>query len=134
MIDIVLNFRTSYTHSLTGDEVLDHKKIANNYIKGIFWIDLLSVIPFEDILDGVVEEQDVLKAFSILKLFRVLRLSKLITYMNSTDDVKHSLRIINLCLFLVLYVHLSGCVWIYVDDFNPKDERWIPLEYKNEIP
>ena len=55
MIDIIMNFRTSYTHSLTGDEILDPKKIASNYLRGIFWIDLLSVIPFDDILKDIVK-------------------------------------------------------------------------------
>jgi len=51
VIDIFLNFRTSFSHPLTGDEILDSKKIAKNYVfGGMFWIDFISVVPFDDIL------------------------------------------------------------------------------------
>ena len=46
-VDIIIAFRTTYKHPITGDEVSDVKKIAKNYIKGTFWVDLLSTIPFE---------------------------------------------------------------------------------------
>ena len=95
----------------------------------MFWIDLLSVMPFDRLISDFVEDPDVLKAFSILKLFRVLRLSKMITYMNSTDDVKHSLKLFNLIFFLVLYVHLSGCLWIYINSFVDDEEKWKPSKF-----
>lgn len=46
IIDIGLAFRTSYlTHH--GEEIIDWRKIAFNYIfRGAFFFDLLSVIPF----------------------------------------------------------------------------------------
>ena len=81
----------------------------------MFWIDLISVIPFELIIYDLVKDSDVLKAFSLLKLLRVLRLQRMITYMNTTDDLKHSLKLFNLSFMLVLYVHLSGCMWIYIN-------------------
>jgi len=47
-----LNFRTSYIHSQTGEEILKGKEIALNYMKGYFIIDLLSAIPFDLITRG----------------------------------------------------------------------------------
>ena len=49
LCDMVMQFRTSYFNPITGDEEFDLKKIAKNYIKGTFWIDMLSTIPFEKI-------------------------------------------------------------------------------------
>lgn len=48
VIDIVINFRTTYINS-KGEEVYDPKEIRNKYmLGGRFWIDILSVIPFEE--------------------------------------------------------------------------------------
>ena len=118
-LDIIVNFRMSFTHQQTGDEILEPKEIAKNYMNGTFWLDLLSVIPFKNFLAGLdnseYEKTSYVRAFSILKLSRVLRLSKLIMYLNSTDDFKSSLKVMKLCFFLILYVHFSGCVWVYLN-------------------
>lgn len=52
-LDIVINFRTTYNHSQTGDEVFDPKLIAIHYIKGRFWIDIAAVIPFDQFVTNV---------------------------------------------------------------------------------
>ena len=43
--------------------------------------------------------------------------------MNSTDDVKVSLRLFQLCFFLILYIHCTACALYYVTDF---DRSWKP--------
>jgi len=47
ILDILFNFRTTISDFITGEEVTDSKKIAVNYIKGRFLLDLLAAIPFE---------------------------------------------------------------------------------------
>ena len=34
-------------NSKTGEEVFDLKKIAKNYLKGRFWVDVLASLPFD---------------------------------------------------------------------------------------
>ena len=123
-LDIILNFRTSYQNILTGDEVTNAKRIAINYIKGRFWIDLLASIPFEIVLFNI--EDQLSQKFillSMLKLFRVLRLGRIITYMNETDDVKLSLRLFKVCFFLILYIHCTACLWFYIASL---EKLWVP--------
>jgi len=50
IIDILINFRTSYLHN--GEVVMDQKKIAINYVKGWFLIDCFAAIPFDLLLFG----------------------------------------------------------------------------------
>ena len=119
-IDIIFNFMCAYIDPYTGEEILDYKKIAINYLRGIFWIDFLSVIPFELILGDFTENKSILKSFSLLKMFRVLRLNKFITYLNQNREIKTSLRIMKLCFFLIVYIHLTGCIWIYMNNFVPE--------------
>ena len=51
LVDIILTFFTSFTDSYNL-EVTDHKRIMKNYIKFWFWIDVLSIIPFDYMLSG----------------------------------------------------------------------------------
>ena len=49
-VDIILNFNTTYQDSKTGDEKTSRHEIRNNYMKGMFLIDILATIPFYEIL------------------------------------------------------------------------------------
>jgi len=62
----------------------------------------------------------------MLKLFRVLRLSRIINYMNSTDEVKLSLKLFQLCLFLILYIHCTACLLFYIASI---DSEWLPGQF-----
>lgn len=82
-------------------------KIAWEYMKGRFWIDLIASIPLDSIAFLIVGSGDSanLQLFGLFKLVRVLRLSRIITYMNAKDDVKLSLKLLKLIFFLCLYLH-----------------------------
>ena len=49
-LDIVISFRTTFMDFRTGQEVLNSKLIAKNYLLDRFWIDLLSMIPLDDMI------------------------------------------------------------------------------------
>lgn len=50
----------------------------------------------------------------MMKIVRVLRLSRLITYLNSSDDIKLSLRLIQTIFLIFLYVHITACLWYWI--------------------
>jgi len=110
-IDIFVNFRASFINKF-GDEVVKPRAIAKNYIKGRFWIDFLSILPFDFLADKNPSFQ-FLKLFGLLKVVRVLRLGRIITYLNMKEDAKMTLQLIKLIFFLVLYVHCLACLWFY---------------------
>jgi hypothetical protein len=62
----------------------------------------------------------------LLKFFRLLRLSRFINTMNSSEDIKLSLKLFKMCLFLILYIHCSGCVIYFVADM---DRTWKPAQF-----
>lgn len=99
MIDIALNFRTSFFSSITGDEIIDASMIAKNYIMGKFWIDLLSCVP-SDLLGFAYEENletidvgSILFLFGLMKVYRISRLNRIITFMRTKNDLKSVIRI-----------------------------------------
>ena len=117
-LDIVLTFRTTYVHPMTGEEIFDLKKIAKHYLKNQFFLDLMATIPFEKIaaiFETVSTNNRSQYTFiSCLKLIRILRLGRLINYLNESDDLKMQLRLIKLCFLLALYIHVSACIWFIV--------------------
>lgn len=51
LVDILLNFRTTFYLSSTGDEIFDTKLIAKNYLLGNFTIDIISCMPVSYFVD-----------------------------------------------------------------------------------
>ena len=88
LFDMILQFRTTYVNPITGAEIYDSKMIAKNYLKGRFWIDLISIIPFELAAKFVDAENKSFRVFSCMKLIRILRLGRLINYLNESNDFK----------------------------------------------
>ena len=84
-IDIIVAFRTSYL-TFDGQEVKEWKQIAINYIfRGTFFLDLLSVLPFYEMIPG---DQKALQILGVLKLIRIKRLPKLIANIDMKADTK----------------------------------------------
>jgi hypothetical protein len=95
IIDIIIQFKTSYIHSQTGVEIMDLNLIAKNYIRGgRFFLDLLASIPFDTIAGGAGSEDTNLNVFGLLKLIRILRLGKIILYMRAKENVKGSMKLL----------------------------------------
>jgi hypothetical protein len=56
-IDIILNFRTTLINPMTNLEIIEPVKIASYYLQSSkFWIDFVSAIPFEMIVDMLISE------------------------------------------------------------------------------
>ena len=76
MIDIYINFRTSYINDETGEEIGLNKMIAIQYLKGRFWIDLISSLPTDIILLLFDPEHSIQFVLVMLKLLKLIRLTR----------------------------------------------------------
>lgn len=84
LIDILVLFRTSKLNIKTGEEISDPIALAKNYVFSVrFWIDIVSVIPFE-----IMDSHELLILISLLKIFRVRRINKLIENINVVSKTK----------------------------------------------
>jgi hypothetical protein len=82
MFDIFLNFRTTFLHPKTGEEIFDPKEIARSYGMGLrFPLDLLSSFPFDFIAGLAGQSDSPLNIFGILKLLRIFRTGTIIMYL-----------------------------------------------------
>jgi hypothetical protein len=53
LMDILIRFRTTFIHPITGEEVIDSSLIAERYLRGKnFIIDVLSTVPLNDWFGG----------------------------------------------------------------------------------
>lgn len=134
MIDIFLNFRTTFISNVSGDEIFDLKQIAFGYlINGRFFLDVLSSIPW----NAMESSSDILPILGMLKLFRVGRIVTVIRNLNIRADTKAFLRVMWLIFFLFLYVHVVGCLWFYIvtGDYNwvPKKDMIFENQFAYEI-
>ena len=92
--DMIVAFRTTFYDLVTGDEVYNPKRSAIVYLKGQFFIDFISTVPFDTlgyIFAGKRTKQ--LYLFSCLKLIRVTRLSRIIARLNVNQDIKNRLKL-----------------------------------------
>jgi hypothetical protein len=98
LCDILINFRTTYFSTKTGDEVMDAKKIAKKYVfGGQFWLDLLATLPIDTFVAMLVKDtssERTLQLLGLLKLTRIIRLSRIINYMRTKEDIKVSFKLV----------------------------------------
>ena len=59
-----------------------------------------------------------------MKIVRILRFTKIISYLNTSENVKHSLKLVKLIFYLIIYLHWQACAWFYYTDW---DRMWFPL-------
>ena len=130
MLDIALNFRTGFI--VDGQFVTSHRRIANEYIRGNFVIDLIGSFPINLILDLAMADDGgadassrlnrPLRMLRIVKLNRLLRLSKLSKYLKYLEVILEFnpsfMRVLNLVLLMVGCCHWMGCTWWLVTEIE----------------
>lgn len=90
-IDLVLTFFTAISDENKVYEETNKKVIAKNYLKGWFWVDLISILPIDAILVTTQSHATVLARFAkigkLYKLIRMIRLAKVLKLLKSKNTV-----------------------------------------------
>ncbi|XP_077410355.1 voltage-gated inwardly rectifying potassium channel KCNH2 isoform X1 [Vanacampus margaritifer] len=107
IIDIVINFRTTYVNS--NDEVVSHPlRIAVHYFKGWFLIDMVAAIPFDLLIYRSGEETTTL--IGLLKTARLLRLVRVARKLDRYSEYGAAVLFLLMCTF-ALIAHWLACIW-----------------------
>ncbi|KAG5851682.1 hypothetical protein ANANG_G00054240 [Anguilla anguilla] len=109
MLDIVLNFRTSYV-STSGQVVYDARSICVHYATTWLFVDLIAALPF-----------DLLYAFNVsvyfgvhlLKTVRLLRLLRLLQKLERYSQYSAVVLTLLMSMFALL-AHWMACVWYFI--------------------
>lgn len=104
--DIILNMRTSYFDE-NNDEILDAQLIAKKYCESkYFFIDLITSLPFTEVIEKILEGEINLKYFkfiNLLKFIRLLRLSKIMLFFKD-ESFTTVLQIIRMIFLFIIAV------------------------------
>jgi hypothetical protein len=122
IVDIVFNFFLPYKESVKngGGTVKSHRKIAARYLKGWFPIDIISVIPFDNIMMGVDTSGisnpaifsmiRMLRLLRLIKLARILRASRIFSrWENSISMSSADLSLLKFMVLIAIVIHWFAC-------------------------
>ena len=122
--DILIIFNTAYFDE-NFKVVDDRKVIAYKYLTGWFFIDIMSILPFDLILNAT-DLNSLVRFARIGRLYKLVRLTRLLKvlrimkdrnkFMNLISDVlKVGLGFERLFFFLLLAIllcHIVACLWL----------------------
>jgi CRP-like cAMP-binding protein len=146
--DLLLAF---FTPTIVGFETAyKHRAIAKEYFKLWFWMDLITILPIGDIIDGYFPETDdpaiktksniarfalftkAIRILRLLKFFRAFRLQK-----KSKNYLKSALKwffgdnfvmdFVNSLAVIIITIHISACFWYFVAVTQPSNISWLTL-------
>lgn len=120
--------------------VADKKIIAKRYLKFWFWMDLISIIPFDQILSLTSSDGDIgqmAKFTRVGKLYKMIRMVRMVKMFRIVKDRKKILanldsllktdpgieRLIFFCFGFCLFMHVFCCIWIMLANFN-EEHNW----------
>ena len=139
-IDIVLTFFSAYTDE-EENLVKNHKKIIKKYLKSWFIIDIISVIPINNLFkngkySGLTKISKLPKLYRLIKLTKLLRMTKMSSKGNLNrvtkffmEKLKINANVERLFFFVLTFLlmnHLCACFWYFmakIEDFSP--DSWV---------
>ena len=113
--DILVCFNTSF-YSLYDDAyVLIRHRVHNHYLRGMFWIDMVSALPYDEVLIAVFaahpEYRPILQLFKLLKLGRAMKLGKYVQDLENQLGISPAMfDLIKLCIEVAFVGHIFCCV------------------------
>ena len=128
VVDIVINFRTPWTNE-HGMIMFDCNEAASKYLKGWFFLDVVSVLPFDAIKlivpnAGVMLKMPrLLKLARLMKLLKVLKASRVVKRLEQNMDVKFGvIRLAKFLVYTTIAAHWLGCLLMLVSETERSDE------------
>ena len=146
--DICLSFVTCYSQN--GRYISDLGKIANNYLRGWFWVDVPGSIPFDKIVMLVTPPGDsgnLGSAMKAMKFIRILKMVRAVRFLRKLDQLEQRdttgtltilFKIFRAVLSAVFSAHFLGCMFYMIfnkDNVRSGDtlsgDNWISAYYLN---
>ncbi|XP_067042348.1 potassium voltage-gated channel subfamily H member 6-like isoform X3 [Acropora muricata] len=126
IMDILINFRTTFVDSNSDEVISNPKQIALHYLKTWFVVDFVAAIPFEFMVLKEVERLDsATTLFGLLKTARLLRLVRVTRKLDRYSEYGIAVVVLLTCLF-TLVAHWLACIWHGIGYFERANEfGWI---------
>jgi hypothetical protein len=122
--------------------VTSYKKIAKIYMSGWFWIDIVSVIPFDlcamamDTGDGAMSSMRAVRVIRLLRLMRLLRMAHAKEALNKFQDAlemsSFHMTVCKCFVLLITMTHWMACIFRMVPDFELVIVDKMPYNWMSE--
>ncbi|XP_065059041.1 potassium voltage-gated channel subfamily H member 6-like isoform X1 [Rhopilema esculentum] len=129
LLDIFINFFTTFPESETEEIITDHRRIAVHYLKTWFAIDFIAVIPFDWFVDELrPDSEDTATLFGLLKSARLLRLFRVARKLDRYSEYGVAVLFLLMSLFTLL-AHWLACIWHVIGDKQPPvPSGWLQVQ------
>ena len=104
--DMMLSFCTTYVDK-RGAEVFSYKRIAKNYLRKRFLIDILSTFPIDKLL-SILNSSYYQNAIIIISLLKVLRLRRISLLSKNREEMLF--RFFQIIINFIVIIHITGCI------------------------
>ena len=130
IIDLGINFRSAWIDD-DGHEQFTAREAAARYFYSWFWIDLLSILPYDLIseLPGMdagtgaeVKLPKLMRLFRLIKIAKVIRASRIMKRFEATMTIKYGvLRLAKFAVMVNVIAHWNACGWYLVAGIQSED-------------
>lgn len=139
-IDIILTFFTSVSDEQRVYEITERSQIAKRYLRGWFWIDVLSILPLDYIFISSNSQATILARFAkigkLYKLIRMIRLAKVLKLLKSKNTVVSQFtqkmrinsgmeRLLFFLVFFIFFFHIFTCMFIFFGKLDSDTNSWM---------
>lgn len=123
-VDILANFNTIIIEN-NDKMIINRNIIAFRYLKFWFWLDLISTMPFDNIVESVLNQNagNALTAVRLIRIVRLVRLLKLVRVFRLRNISEHMeklqihpaiLNVLKLLFQVFLIAHIVSCFWYFL--------------------
>ena len=133
IFDIFLNFFVAIVDPEDGQLVFHHPTIVKEYLRGWFWIDVISVMPFDLVSlvfasDGVgkLKILRVLRLLRLMKLLRILRAGRIFQRLETQYQIDYAqLELVKFGILALVTSHWMACSWGILADLEDAEFNWM---------
>lgn len=115
--------------------VSDRRKIFIRYVRGFFFVDLISIIPFHELqAGGGLKALKLLRLLRLFKLLRILRSGRILKRLEDSISVDYN--VLTLCKFIIgtlTIAHWLACMWQLLARVVGKKDDWVINYFSNFI-
>ncbi len=140
ILDIFVNFRQAWLDP-GGEVEFDATRAAQSYLRGWFFLDVVSVFPF-DFIQTTCATNDVgynvgsfgrlpklIRLLRLAKIAKVLRMSRILRRFEATLHIKYGLvRLIKFFVWSLVAAHWVACAWFIVGTLD-EVEGWVTSNF-----
>jgi len=133
--DLCLNFCLMYYDPREQKMISDRRKVAKRYLRGFFLIDLVSVMPYDDItrMTGGSSNLKILRVVRIIrlaKLLRILRSARIFARFENNMVINYGvLKLTKFVVGTLFIAHWMACLWHLIKVIEDADCNWVSEYY-----